>query len=444
MKEFIKNSPYDELKEILVFLLRDYGSAIFNSHIKFSTANLANKLSFPEQNLIDSINILDNLGIVSFHQAIAKETVILSTPRVIEDELVLNYKLINESYLNSQSKLDAMVDLVHISSCRFKFILNYFGENVEDYRCGKCDNCTSFGKIKDSTSAYLTEIILETLEEANEELPENFLIKILKGERIKDSAALFRHFGTCKKFSVSEIKTVLTENISKGKILKSKSKRNFISLPKTEKVISKKIKVEDERGYNKQDYYDELYIFNSLREVRKKASDRFMQSGYLICPDNILKEVASIKPKNKAELLSINGFNNRMFNKIGNDFLKAIENYRSKSFINKKGKEKPSIPQNIVETKKLIDKKYTLKEISETRKMTEAVISMQVESIIEFEPGIDIHSLIDKEIYKEIVTEADKGFNSIKELKERLPSKITYAQIRIALAKHKATSQHLS
>jgi uncharacterized protein YpbB len=83
-----------------------------------------------------------------------------------------------------------------------------------------------------------------------------------------------------------------------------------------------------------------------------------------------------------------------------------------------------------------------LKEISETRKLTEAVISMQVESIIEFEPRIDITSLIDKKIYKEIVAEADKGFNSIKELKERLPLKISYAQIRIALAKHKATSQH--
>ena len=69
---------------------------------------------------------------------------------------------------------------------------------------------------------------------------------------------------------------------------------------------------------------------------------------------------------------------------------------------------------------------------------------MQVESIVEFEPEIDIISLIDKEIYNEIVKESEKGFNNIKELKERLPSKITYAQIRIALAKHKVTSQNPS
>ncbi|MEJ2103708.1 MAG: helix-turn-helix domain-containing protein [Ignavibacteriaceae bacterium] len=352
-----------------------------------------------------------------------------------EDKLILNYKLINESYLNSQHKLDSMVDLVHTSICRFKYILNYFGENVDDYRCGKCDNCTSLGNMKDSTAAYLSEIILETLQEANEELPENFLIKILKGEKIKESAALFRHFGACKKFSMAEIKAVLTENISKGKILKSKSKRNFIGLPKAEKVISTKTRVQNETITSKKDYYDELYIFNSLRDVRKKASERFMQSGYLICPDIILKEVARLRPKSKSELLSINGFNNRMFNKIGNDFLEVIGNYGLKNPVKKEGNKKTSIPQNIIETKKLIDKKYTLKEIAETRKLTEAVISMQVESIIEFEPGIDITSLIDKEIYKAIVKEADKGFNNIKELKERLPSKFTYAQIRIALAK---------
>ncbi len=53
-------------------------------------------------------------------------------------------------------------------------------------------------------------------------------------------------------------------------------------------------------------YDNELYLFNQLREVRKKAAERFLQSGYLICPDNVLREVARLQPKNKYELLSIN------------------------------------------------------------------------------------------------------------------------------------------
>ena len=440
LKEFIKNSTYDELKEVLILLLREFGSTIFSSSEKISVANLANNLSIPEQSLLESLNILDNMGIVSFRPAIAKETIILTTPRVNQENLVLNYKLINESYLNSQRKLDKMVELVYTNECRFKFILNYFGETLEDYRCGKCDNCTSFGKIKDSTAAYLSEIVTETLEEANEEIPENFLIKILKGEKVKESASLFKHFGSCKKFSSAEIKSILTELISKGNVLKSKSKRNFVSLPKKEKVVLKKSKDKDQGSIKNQDFYDELYIFNSLREVRKKAAERFMQSGYLICPDNILKEVARIRPKNKSELLCINGFNNRMFNKLGNEFLQVLENFQRKGFSKKELKGKYTLPQNIVETKKLLDKKYTLKEISETRKLTEAVVSMQIESIIEFAPETDITPLFEKTVYEKIIEEASKGYENLKNLKERLPSKITYAQIRIAIAKYKAIS----
>jgi ATP-dependent DNA helicase RecQ len=235
---------------------------------------------------------------------------------------------------------------------------------------------------------------------------------------------------------------VISEMTSKQIILKSKSKRNYISLSKKRQSIKEKVKPDaDADAVAKQDYYDELYLFNSLREARKKAADRFMQSGYLICADSILKEVARLKPKNKVELLSVKGFNNRMFNKLGDDFLEVIANYNPKSVSTVNQRIKSELPPNIIETKKLLDKKYTLKEIAETRKLTEAVVSMQIESIIEFEPETDVTHLFLKDIYEQILSEAEKGFEKIKDLKERLPSKITYPQIRIALAKLRANTQ---
>jgi ATP-dependent DNA helicase RecQ len=355
--------------------------------------------------------------------------------------LNLNYKLINESYLNSQLKLDKMLEFVFTNECRFKNILNYFGENVTDYKCGKCDNCTSAGKLKDSSAAYLSEIIFETLVEANEEIPESFLVKLLRGEKVKESAALFKHFGACKNFSTAEIKGILGDQISKGKILKSIGKRNYLSLPKADKDKIEKVTDAGRLNQDTKNYDDELYLFNQLREARKKAANRFMQSGYLICPDNILREVARIQPKNKAALLSINGFNSRMFNKLGNDFLEIINSNKTIELQKQDKKIIRELPQNIVETKKLLQKKYTLKEIADTRKLSEAVISMQIETIVEFQPDIEISSLIREEILQTILDEAKKGFENLKELKERLPSKITYPEIRIAVAKLRAASQ---
>ena len=441
LRQFIEGSSYPELANILVSLLREFGSSIFNTPLKISAPHLANKLLIPERIFLDSMNVLDNMGIISFNQAIAKETVILTTQRVEAEKLNLNYKLINESYLNSQRKLDKMLEFVFTNECRFKNILNYFGEDVPDYKCGKCDNCTSTGKLNDISAAYLSEKIIETLKEANEEIPENFLINLLRGEKVKESAALFKHFGVCKKYTTAELKGVLALQISKGKILKSAGKRNYLSLPKAGKAKSEQMA--DFNGTNKESksYDDELYLFNQLREVRKKAADRFMQSGYLICPDDVLREVARKQPKSKFELLNINGFNSRMFNKLGNDFLEIISSHKPKESLKKATKETQELPQNIVETKRLLEKKYTLKEIAETRKLSEAVISMQIETIVEFEPDTDISSLIKKDILQTIIDEAEKGFDNLKDLKERLPSQITYPEIRIAISKIRAASQ---
>jgi ATP-dependent DNA helicase RecQ len=441
LKQFVQNSPYPELADVLILLVREFGASIFTSAVQISLAGLSAKFTIPLKSFTDSLNILDNMGIVLFRKAIEKDTVILTASRVNTENLNLNYKLINESYLRARLKLDKMLELVFTNECRFRNILNYFGENISDYRCGKCDNCTSTGKLKDSLAAYLSDIIIETLEEANGELPENFLIKLLRGEKVKESASLFRHFGACKKFTSAEIRGVLADQISKGKILKNTGKKNYLSLPGAEKdkpeITTESIKqIRETKSYE-----DDLYLYNHLREARKKAADRFMQPAYLICPDNVLRDIARIKPANKNELLRINGFNSRMFNKAGNDFLEVINSHKPGAAFKEETGTRTELPQNIAETMKLLQKKYTLKEIAETRKLSEAVVSMQIETIIEFEPGIDISSVITKERFKMISDEAEKGFENLKELKEKLAPQITYPEIRIVVAKLRATSQ---
>lgn len=438
LKDFIKKSTDDELKNILVLLLQEFGGSIFTSTIKISSAHLAGKFQIPEQSFINSLNILNNLGTISFQQAIAKETVVLTASRVNEENLILNYKIINESYLNSQRKLDKMLEFVYTNDCRFRFILNYFGEETTDYRCGKCDNCTSSGKLNVTSASYLSEKIIETLVEANTELPENFLIKILRGEKVKESALMFKYYGACKKFSFLEIKSVLAGMISKGIVLKSIGSKNYLSLPVKGKNAAEEFKTNKTATDVNQNYDDELFLFNQMREARKKAADRFMQSAFLVCPDNVLREVARLKPKNKSELMQINGFNNRMFNKLGNEFLEIINNSLMKE-INSEKNNLQTLPENIAETKKLIDMKYTLREISETLKISEAVISMQIETLVEFDPGTDVSHLINEDTFKKIVSEAEKGYHNLKELKERLPSKFSYAEIRIAIAKLRAS-----
>jgi ATP-dependent DNA helicase RecQ len=56
-------------------------------------------------------------------------------------ELVLNLANYDTKKSYDQSKLAMMLQYAETTSCRRKFILNYFGEDYERPRCGACDNC---------------------------------------------------------------------------------------------------------------------------------------------------------------------------------------------------------------------------------------------------------------------------------------------------------------
>ena len=73
-----------------------------------------------------------------------------------------------------------MVDFVYTDECRFKYILDYFGEDTKDYSCGKCDICLNEEGIPFSFSEYIKEIILRGLNELGECTEAN-LIKALRG-----------------------------------------------------------------------------------------------------------------------------------------------------------------------------------------------------------------------------------------------------------------------
>jgi len=434
LEQFVKRTSNDELKNILLLLLREIGSELFRGHKQISVNIISNLLGISEESLAESLSILDNLGIISYRPSIEKETVLLIVPRLEKERLQLNYKKINEAYLNSKQKLDKMIDFVFTNECRFKYILNYFGEKADGYKCGKCDNCSTTRQISDSAIEYISEMILKTLAESGKQFPEASVIKIIRGEREKESFEKFESFGAASNYGNNEIKIVIQNLISKKLIIRSPGGNKFLELTKeglrqTEELIPVSPITNN--------YEADLGLFHALREVRKNASQKFIQTQHLICPDKVLRLIAKEKPKNKTALVSIEGFNNRMMNKVGDEFLEVINSY---SVLSEQSGNNREIPANIKETYNLLQKKYSLKEIAQLRKLSEPVISMQVETILEYDKSCDVNYLFDKDNYELITGEIRKGFSSLKDLKERLPSKITFAQIRIAVAKTKASS----
>lgn len=435
LKTFVKNSTSEGLKEVLLFLVREFGGEIFSGKINFVLQQLSEKAGMRESDFDEKLVTLDNLGVITYKKLLAKENVLLISPRVEASRLQLDYKKINENYMRLQSKIDSMIQFVYTEGCRFKFILDYFGEDVTNYKCGKCDRCSEGSNIPDTTSDYLREIIFQTIDDAAAPLSENTLISILTGREKAGKFSQLPAFGSCSNYSAGDIKLVLQNLIAQGLINKNRGTGRSLNLKEELEREIKERKSEAMKDVPG-DYEKNLELFNLLRTARTRIAKRFLQSGMLICPDDILREVAIQRPATERELLKIEGFTKRMFNKAGNEFLEI-----TRGFAGKKGEEKrkeiPGIPQNIKETLNLLLKGYTLKDIASLRKLSQAVISMQVETIIEYRPDTDITHLFEKDYLTVIESEIRKGFTDLKDLKKRLPDEIGYPLIRIAVAKDK-------
>ncbi|MDR3669165.1 MAG: helicase-related protein, partial [Ignavibacteriaceae bacterium] len=443
LKSFIKNSTNDNLKNVLLYVLRDFGSEAYEKKTNISIPKAAEEMKLIEEEVVEALTVADNLGIITFYNTLSKDNVRLIAPRVNPDKLKLDYKKINETYLLLQKKIDDMVDFVYTDDCRFKYILNYFGEDTKDYSCGKCDKCLNEEGMSFSSTEYIREIILRGLNELGDST-ETTLIKALRGSNTIGMNKKIPLYGTLANYEKKDIQVVIRELINSNFISKDPiTGRDLLLTKKGFKFLEAAGLADINIIEEPVPYENNLELFNLLREARGRISKKFLQSGYLICPDEILRTIAKEKPETTEEILRIKGFTQRMFNKTGKDFLEIINSLRKEKVVVQSAPRR-EIPASIKETYNLLIKGYSLSAIASLRKMSDAVISMQIETIIEYEPTVDIAKLFDGKMWETIMSEIKKGFTDIRELRERLPRDAGYAYIRIALAKNRFNSASYS
>jgi ATP-dependent DNA helicase RecQ len=169
-------------------------------------------------------------------------------------------------------------------------------------------------------------------------------------------------------------------------------------------------------------------------KVRSDIARKFSQPPEIICNDSLLRLIAEKKPETQTELLNLEGMNNRIFNKIGESIIEEIKEFLKKEDLS--DNNRTDIKQNLATIKKLVTKGYSLDEISGLLKLSDHLVSLQVESLLTYEPHTDINKLIPKREIDIISEKIDEGITDLKLLKSEL-NDITYAKLRIVLTKKK-------
>ncbi len=430
LKKYSKNLSNDIQLDLLLNLLREFGNSAFEKKMKIDLDKISHTLGLDKKTIISELENLNGRGLLELDKPNINQSVQVTTPRVKKENLEVNLINLLKQKAHAENRLEEMINYAFAKECRFRVILKYFGEDAVSYKCGKCDICMN-SEEDHSINDFIENKILDLIGESSTGFTAAEIISILHGKSEDAEHMTYNSYSSCTHFSSIQIKDCIKELEQVGRIIKNDLGKYVLFEPELNLELDS-TKIES----NFEPY---LKLFNTLRQIRRDISNKFNQSPNLVCPDEVLKAIAEIKPMNTSALLSIKGFSQRMYNKIGEEILTAVRENATESNEDKI-LDKNKVPDNIKQIFDLVKKRYSLKDISSLTKLPEAVVSMQIESLINLFPDLIIDSLVEHKRAAKIRDVIQSGVTDIKELKNNLGNEVSYAEIRIILAKEARSS----
>lgn len=236
-------------------------------------------------------------------------------------------------------KLDAMLGLCEITSCRRQVLLSYFGE-PDHGPCNNCDTCLTPPQTFDGT--VVAQKALSVCYRTGQRFGVNHLIDVLLG-KTSEKIRQFGHdqlstFGVGKELDVTQWRSVFRQLVARG--LMQVDVAGYGSLLLTEKCrpilrgeqsieLRKDIKAEAARKSRTSVGASGLTgpdraLWNKLRELRKRLAAEQDIAPYMIFHDAHLMEMVSLQPQDLDAFSRISGVGTSKLEHYGEVFVDAI------------------------------------------------------------------------------------------------------------------------
>jgi ATP-dependent DNA helicase RecQ len=357
------------------------------------------------------------------------------------------------------NKLNTMGKFGDLKTCRRKFLLHYFSEDLTE-DCGNCDNCNTTFERFDGT--IIAQKALSAVYRTGQRFGLSYLIDFLRGSQaktIRDEHKNLKTYGIGADISKNNWFDYFKDLIAQEYLAQTEGQYPTIVLTeKSEDVLKKNVPVNLIKVTIKEDKKKSLVskvshpyikeLFDDLKRVRTTFAKSENVPPYVVFSDATLVEFATYLPQNEAELRKISGVGELKFQKYGADFLQEIKNYceihKLQSRINLKSpkherKSRTKRDEHGQDTYSIsldmFNSGLSIEEIAETRGMTKSTIEMH---LIRFIQSGEV-SLEDLVLYRKIepiknaITRLNAGF-AVAPVKEFLGEDYSYAEIRAVMA----------
>jgi len=249
-------------------------------------------------------------------------------------------------------KLEAMVGLCELATCRRRAIRAYFGEAPgED--CGNCDNCLNPPETWDGTGAARKAI--SCVARTGQRFGVNYLVDVLIG---KDNARIrdWRHdrldvFGIGVEHSAAEWRSIFRQLIAQGCLRVEAERFDALSLTNqafsvlrgerglTLRRLRRVVTAKKEKAVVRHTPLapSDESLWQALRGVRMALAREQGVPPYVVFHDTTLRELVRLKPVKLQEMERIQGIGEQKLRKYGEAFLQVVREHVSRTALVRSG-----------------------------------------------------------------------------------------------------------
>jgi ATP-dependent DNA helicase RecQ len=247
-------------------------------------------------------------------------------------------------------KLQNMTGYCETTGCRHAFLLSYFGETPTAGNCGACDNCAHPAASIDGTEP--AQLIATCVQQLPSHFGVELITDVLRGK--KSAKIESYHFdrlsayATGKQYLKEEYRAWINDLVRQGYLARTGDKYPVIALgAKSSGLLAGTCRVqlpaagretvpvprsaEQETGeiVDSDAREAEAELFLRLKAVRTSIARECGVPPYVVFADRSLREMARVRPCDRAHFATIPGVGSIKQEKYGPAFLDAIRSYCS-------------------------------------------------------------------------------------------------------------------
>ena len=260
----------------------------------------------------------------------------------------------------AQGQLQQMLDYGRLTTCRRKYLLDYFGDTMAGDDCGNCDICLSERQSVDVT--VVAQKILSAAIRTGERFGIAHINQVLlgsKSERIRDLGHnSLSVYGIVSDYDRNGLRDIANGLVGKGLLARAAGEYPTISVTpagrewlRSRQALTLELRVAEAASSSSgrqragrgggdgiggdgnvpadagRSGDGDDGLFEQLRAVRRRLADEQGAPAFVVFSDATLRNLAAARPTDRRGMLAVSGVGPAKLERYGDDFLAAIRQH---------------------------------------------------------------------------------------------------------------------